>query len=417
MNQSPLSPSARIARLLAISKQLNTAAAFGHRLQTIVDAAAELTYSQGSSILLLEEETQQLYFASVCSEKPAELKALRVPLEHSVAGWIFSQGEPLTIQRADIDPLVNRSIEKRLGIVTQQLLGVPIRFGEEVIGVLEVLNRQDGGEYSQEDQNILEYLAGYAATVIQLRAFAKEAENVKLERQELEKQKTDFIAIASHELRTPLGLVLGHATFLREIISGEEYRSQLDTIIRNAERLKNIIDSLNQVDNFQTGTARLRRAAIDLGILLQGVYTSLRREAEDRQVELLYQLPKEELKIPCDPAKLSVAIWNVVKNGLVFTNPGGQVEIALEQLPGHVQVKVRDTGIGIPAQDLHRIFERFYQVEPHLTRQHGGMGLGLAVTKAVIETHGGQIWVESKVGTGSTFTILLPQGPVEAERK
>ncbi|MBN1667457.1 MAG: HAMP domain-containing histidine kinase [Anaerolineales bacterium] len=417
MQQAPLPPSARIARLLAISKQLNTATAYGQRLQSVVDAAAELTYSQGSSILLFEEDTRQLYFAAVHSEKPEEMKTLRVPLDHSVAGWIYQQGQPLIIQNAKIDPLVNRSVEKSLGLVTHQLLGVPVRFGETVIGVLEVINRLDGSEYSQDDQNLLEYLAAYAGTLIQIQAYARADERVQREQLELEKQKTDFIAIASHELRTPLGLVLGHATFLREIIPGEEYKSQLDTIIRNAERLKEIIDSLNQVDNFQSGTARLRRAAIDLGILLQGVCTSLRREAEERQVAMHYQLPKEEIKIPCDPAKLSVAIWNVVKNGLVFTDPGGQVEISLEQLPGHAQVVVRDNGIGIPARDLHRIFERFYQVEPHLTRRHGGMGLGLSVSKAVIESHGGQIWVESTVGEGSAFTILLPQRAVDAEEQ
>jgi two-component system sensor histidine kinase VicK len=119
-------------------------------------------------------------------------------------------------------------------------------------------------------------------------------------------------------------------------------------------------------------------------------------------------LAADRLLIQCDTAKMRMAISNIIKNAIIFSNPGQTVQISLRKLPGHVRIEIADSGIGIATEDLHRIFQRFYQVEDHLTRRHGGMGLGLAVSKEIIESHGGQIWVESTLGVGSTFTILLP---------
>ena len=115
-----------------------------------------------------------------------------------------------------------------------------------------------------------------------------------------------------------------------------------------------------------------------------------------------------ELWVDIDGGKISIVLSNLLKNALTFTNDGGHVVIRGEQKPEYVTVTVQDDGLGIPAKDLPRIFDRFYQVESHLTRRHGGMGLGLSVAKVMIEMHGGRIWAESKEGEGSSFTFLLP---------
>lgn len=135
---------------------------------------------------------------------------------------------------------------------------------------------------------------------------------------------------------------------------------------------------------------------------------SFQVEAHEREISLEFTIPEKPIYIHCDAAKLGVAIGNVVKNGLVFSDEGQNVQAGLHKLPGHARITVVDSGVGIPLDDLQRIFERFYQVEPHLTRTRAGMGLGLSVTKAIVESHGGHIWVESILGEGSAFTILLP---------
>ena len=219
--------------------------------------------------------------------------------------------------------------------------------------------------------------------------------------------KTDFVAITSHELRTPLGLILGHSTFLRELV-GEEHQEQLETIIRNAMRLKEIIDSMTRVHNIQSGVASVRRRTVSVRKIILDALAAIRKEAETKGVTLGFDIEDSDLMIEGDADKIGVAILNIIQNGVAFTDQGGYVFVVAEEVPGYIKLAVKDNGIGIPTRDLNQIFERFYQVESHLTRKHGGMGLGLSVAKMNIELHGGRIWVDSAEGQGSTFTILLP---------
>jgi signal transduction histidine kinase len=227
---------------------------------------------------------------------------------------------------------------------------------------------------------------------------------------ELDRLKSDFVAITSHELRTPLGLILGHATFLREMLNGQ-YDEQMEAIIRSATRLKEIIENLSNVDNYQTGLARVRQRQVSMARIIEEVESSFREIARQKKVALRTELSGDELLVEGDPNKIAIAVSNLVKNAITFTDQGGQILITAEGVPGFVQVSVIDNGIGIPPADLPRIFERFFQVESHLTRRHGGMGLGLSVAKAMIEMHGGRIYAESVAGRGSNFTFLLPVQP------
>jgi len=229
----------------------------------------------------------------------------------------------------------------------------------------------------------------------------------RIELAELERLKTDFIAITSHELRTPLGLILGHATFLRELV-GEQHAEQLDTIVRNATKLKDIVENLADVDNYRTGSARVRSNKASMTRIVEDVLLTFQDEAKSRNITLTAAMNDTPNYIDGDTVKLNIALSNLVKNALQFTDSGGYVKITMEEDSGYLKIAVADNGIGIPPRDLSRVFERFFQVEVHLTRRHTGMGLGLAVTKAMIELHGGRIWAESEVGKGSTFTFLLP---------
>jgi two-component system sensor histidine kinase VicK len=137
--------------------------------------------------------------------------------------------------------------------------------------------------------------------------------------------------------------------------------------------------------------------------------------ASQRNITLKADLGRDDLLVEVDGGKIAIALSNLVKNAIMFTDEGGHVFVTGELVPGYVKVSVIDDGIGIPARDLPRIFDRFFQVESHLTRRHGGMGLGLSVAKAMIEMHGGRIWAESMEGKGSNITFLLPVNPMQAE--
>lgn len=282
----------------------------------------------------------------------------------------------------------------------------PILLRGEMLGVIEVTKSAGSSEYSDEDIAILETLAALAAFHLREQDLQTRLNASRGEQAELDRLKSDFIAITSHELRTPLGLILGHATFLRELSS--EHHEHLDMIIRYATRLKEIIESLSNVDNHTNGASRVRASRISVPELIHETVSMYEEPAKARGVTIEVAMASPALIVEGEAGKLEIALGNLVKNAITFSEPGGRVTIIAESEPGFVKISVRDEGIGIPEADLPRVFERFYQVESHLTRKHGGMGLGLAVTKAMIEMHGGQIWAESEEGKGSTFIFRLP---------
>lgn len=395
-----------LERQLEVVRGLTTAPDLASFLQTIINEASEMTNSELASILEYDETTGKLRFLAMQWFERDLLRPMTVPLDGSAAGWVFRKSQPLIIQNVKVDKRHFNVVDSLTNHETHSLAVVPLLVRGEVIGVLEALNKKDDAHYTEEDLAILETLGALAAQAMQNTDLARKVRAAKEELAELEQLKSDFVAITSHELRTPLGLILGHATFLREL-AGEQFSEQLDTIIRNATRLKEIVENLSDVENYENGSAIVRGDQVSMAKIAEEVFLSFCREAEQRNIHLKNETDDLPYYIHADSVKLSIALSNLVKNALQYTEAGGHVNIKVNEESGYVSVAVMDDGIGIPARELPRVFERFYQVESHLTRRYGGMGLGLAVAKAMVELHGGRIWAESS-GKGSTFTILLP---------
>ena len=193
-----------------------------------------------------------------------------------------------------------------------------------------------------------------------------------------------------------------------------EDKQDLEVIFSSANRLKEIIEEFSDVDHMEKGLARLRRKKVSIPSLLQEVTNFSKKTAEEHKIALNVEVPSTNLVVEGDGDKISIALRNLVRNALTFTNEGGRVKVKAEQVPGYIKVSVMDNGIGIPAEEQQKIFQRFYQVEKHLTRRHGGMGLGLSIAKEMVEMHGGKIWVESVEGKGSKFMFFLPQNAAQA---
>ncbi len=397
----------QLERLLEVVRGLTTAPDLESFLQTIINEAIELTNSELASILEYDETAAELRFLAMHWFEHDLLRPVGVPLDGSAAGWVYRRGQPLIIQDVKLDQRHFKVVDHVTKHETHSLVAVPLLVRNEVVGVLETLNKKDGVHYTEQDLAILETLAALAAQAIKNANLQQKVRATSIELAELERLKTDFIAITSHELRTPLGLILGHATFLREL-AGAQYGPQLDIIIRNATKLKEIVENLSDVDNIQTGAARVRRQKVSLAQIVGNVTLMFQDEANSRNITLKCEAGETPYYINADADKLSIALSNLVKNSIQFTEAGGHVTVKIQEDSGYYKVSVADDGIGIPARDLPRVFERFFQVETHLTRRYGGMGLGLSVAKAMIELHGGRIWVESEEGKGSTFTFLLP---------
>jgi signal transduction histidine kinase len=411
-------PSSRIhklERLLELSRSLSSAVDLESFLQYVVDLACEITLSEASTVVLYEEETDLLKIIAGPCAKRETLRLLRLPLEQSVAGQVYTQSRTIIIQDTFEEGSYLREFDQALGIVTCSILAVPIIFAEKTIGVLETVNKRGKAHYTGEDATFLEALASISATAIFNSLLLEETQYAYENLSELERLKSNFIAITSHELRTPLGLILGHASFLRDNLTDTQQQQQVEVIIRSANHLKKIIEDLSSIDEGNSKTARLRREPVDLDPLIRKIAASFQDTARLRKISLGIKLPKNGLTIEGDEEKISVALRNLVKNSLTFTEENGHVLITAESFGRYVIISVIDDGIGIPAKDLGHVFDRFFQVESHYTRRHGGLGLGLAVAKVMIELHGGQIWVESVEGKGSNFSFLLPCTPEQTK--
>jgi len=396
-----------LERLLEVVRGLTTSPDLDSFLQSIISEASELTDSELASILEYDEAAEELRFLSVQWFDRDVLRSMGVPIDGSAAGEVFRKAQPLIIQDAKADKRHFKVVDRATSHETNSLIAVPLMVRGEVIGVLEALNKKDHIHYTEEDLGMLETLGALAAQAMQNAKLERKVRAARIELAELERLKSDFIAIASHELRTPLGLILGHATFLREQVSSEN-TAQLDTIIRNATKLKEQVEKLSNIDNLQNGVARVRGDKISLAKIVEDTILIFQDEAKTRNITLNAEMQKVPFYVEADGSKIGIVLGNLVKNALQFTDPGGSVLIKVAEESGHMKVSVADTGIGIPAKDLPRVFERFFQVEGHLTRKYGGMGLGLSVAQSMIELHNGRIWVESEEGKGSTFTFLLP---------
>jgi signal transduction histidine kinase len=411
----PIPQAKLLARLQELTRNLSAVADFDVYMMSIISAAIELTGSETASILEYDETKLDFYYKYVPWFHRDTIKGVRVPLNDSSAGWIFLQVRPLVIKDVQNDPRYYSKNDELTGFKTTSLLGVPLILHEKSVGVLTVFNKGDGENYSDEDTHIMESLASLAAIAMQNNMLPKNAQSSQDQSRELDRLKSEFIAITSHELRTPLGLILGHATFLRELVDKEFYE-QVDVIIRSASRLKEIIENLSSVDTYQTGGSTLRSRKVSMARIIEDVAASFRDMAASKGVVLKIEIDlSQDLWLDVDGSKIAIVLSNLVKNAVAFTDENGLITIRAQRQPDFIKVSVEDSGQGIPAKDLAHVFDRFYQVESHLTRRHGGMGLGLSVAKAMIEMHHGRIWAESIEGMGSTFIFLLPVSETPAE--
>ncbi|RME75291.1 MAG: PAS domain-containing protein [Chloroflexi bacterium] len=243
------------------------------------------------------------------------------------------------------------------------------------------------------------------------------------ERKRLEGLKDEFVNIAAHELRTPLAGVMGFVGVLQEDLSrlnDPMINNVLNMVMQSTDRLRKTIDELVEfATTARTGQKQLSIADIDLYRLVQKSVRQLQDKMAAQNISCTVEFPPDGLTVRGDAYILDGVIYQLLNNAVKFNKPGGKIYVRARQLsptealdanipPGSVVLEVEDTGIGIPEAEIDKIFDKFYQVEEHLTRATGGLGLGLTIARSGVEQHGGRLTVSSRLGHGSTFRMYLP---------
>jgi signal transduction histidine kinase len=396
-----------LARLVEISVTLNSTLELKPLLQFIIDSAAELLNSEGASILLVDEKTKDLRFAASTGADPAELAKIPVPMDGSIAGTIAREDKPLIINEVADDPRHFREVGERVQLSVRSLIGVPMRIQDRVIGVLEAVNKRKG-VFDEKDLQTLSIVASQAAVAINNARLVDALQLAYDELGKLDRLKSEFISIASHELRTPLALILGYASILQED-AGEAASEHVNAVLNSAMRMRSLIEDMTNLNLLRIGTSEMNFEVQPLQSVVRAAAEEVRETIQAKGQVLEVQLWDELLEAKIDGPKVAMAITNLLNNAMRFTGSGGQIWLNLGLHGDEAWFEVRDTGIGIPEDELERIFQPFYQVEDHLRRRHEGMGLGLAIVKAVAQAHRGRVWAESPGHQqGSTFTIALP---------
>lgn len=226
----------------------------------------------------------------------------------------------------------------------------------------------------------------------------------------LGRMKDEFLATVSHELRTPLNAILGWATLLARVKPGsDDYKRGVETIERNARLQSQLIADLLDMSAIVSGKARLDVQPLDLQEVVTAAIDSVRPSVDAKALRLRVTLDPRAGRMRGDPARLQQVFWNLLTNAVKFTPSGGRIDVVMERVNSHVEVSVEDSGMGIEPEFLPFVFDRFSQADSSATRRFGGLGLGLSITKHLVELHGGSVRVKSPgEGQGATFSVALP---------
>ncbi|MBN1264510.1 MAG: GAF domain-containing sensor histidine kinase [Anaerolineales bacterium] len=383
----------RYARLLEVATDLASTLELETLLNTIVQAAREITDCEAASLLLYDPQSNHLYFEAATNMNPSNLGPTAVPIEGSIAGWVFSNNKPLLVADAFSDTRFFREVDVITNTQTRNIIGVPLHTKDKTLGVIEGINKESEA-FDQEDLRILQALASQAAIAI---------ENSRLF------QQSDLIAEMVHELRTPLASLTAASHLLTRPELPEEQLEKVGTIIFNeVQRLNELTTDFLNLSQLESGRVHFIREPVHLEGLVLECIEIVRPQAQDERVTIHTAFTQSISPVQGDRNRLKQVLLNLLTNAIKYNHIGGTVTVNLKVRGEYFHLEVKDTGIGISEESMKHLFTRFYR-SPESAGSIPGTGLGLVIVKRIVEGHGGRMEVQSEAGKGSTFTISLPK--------
>ena len=379
-------------------------------LQKVTDIATELTRAELGAFFynVTDPETGERNMLHTISGAPRDAFGDSSAARTTALFAPILRGEgPIRVDDVTREPRYGQH-SAFFGAATDRLairsfLGVPVRgLGGDVFGGL-FFGHSEAGVFTEQHARLASGIAAWASVAL---------ENARLyaDAQQANRMKDEFLAVLSHELRTPLNAIVGYVRLLRGgILSGEKAARGLETLERNALWLSQIVEDVLDVSRIIAGKIRLDVQPVELPLIVDNAVATVQPAADARGVRVQTVIDPRVGPVSGDPGRLQQVVWNLVSNAVKFTGKNGRVQVRLERVNSHIEIVVSDTGIGIPADFLPYVFERFRQAEAGTTRKTGGLGLGLAIVRHIIEMHGGTVEAASPgEGKGATFRVRLP---------
>ncbi|HET6889599.1 MAG TPA: CHASE domain-containing protein, partial [Pyrinomonadaceae bacterium] len=318
---------------------------------------------------------------------------------------IITQDHYMNIQRGH--PVVILGPDN--GLRPQSSMAVPMAVMGRIVGNIEIQSYEPAA-YAEEQATAMRMAANLTAGAIENLRLLERESNARAAAEESNRLKDEFLATVSHELRTPLTAILGWARMLdASSINDPMAAHALETIRRNAKAQAQIIDDILDVSRIITGKLYLELHPLELEPVIEAAVNVVRPTAEAKSIQILTQLEPKPMVVTGDSNRLQQVVWNLLSNAIKFTPAGGRVSLSLAEIGSQIEIRVTDTGQGISRDFLPFVFDRFRQADSTTTRQHGGLGLGLAIARHLVEIHGGTIKADSQgEGKGATFSVRLP---------
>ena len=386
-------------------------------VKAVTDAGVAITGAAYGAFLYEDASAGWTHFVS--GAPPEAFVDFPLPQDADAFGSPFRGDVRRTDDLAD-DALCENLPFKRMPpgqLPARSYLTAPVRSRSgELIGGL-FFGHPDPSVFHERDERLVAGLAAHAAIGLDSAHLYREAQEARRLAEAASLVKDEFLATLSHELRTPLNAIVGWAHLLKlDQLTPDDNRQAVDTIIRNATAQSQIIEELLDVSRIVTGKLRLDLRPVEIGAIVEASMGTVTPAAHAKGIHVQLLQDPAGSYVMGDPERIQQIFWNLLSNAIKFTSKNGKVRVNIQSVGSQVEIAVADDGLGIEAEFLPLIFNRFTQKDSSSTRSARGLGLGLAIARQLVELHGGTIDAESRgTGQGSTFTVRFPRSPITAE--
>jgi signal transduction histidine kinase len=408
---NPLEADSEVRILAHIADFMGTTMALEDVISAAMRFTAAMMGADGSSILLLDREHAHLNFFIALGEKASQLRNMTLAKGEGIAGFVAETGLPMVVSDVRRESRFAKRVDQTTGFHTRAIACVPLKVRGDLKGVIEVVSKKPGA-FGDKELDMLTAIAGPVAIMIQNARLIQEVKVLHEKLGEATRIKAEFLATMTHELRTPINIVIGNLDLLLGGFLGatnERQRKCIETALRNSGEALNLVSSFLDLSRFEAGQFVVRVEEFRLEEVWTELELLFRLGLSGKPVELSWEIEGTLPALKTDRMKVKEILSNIVFNAVKYTDKG-QVRVTASPVGSgeQINIKIKDTGVGIPRESLPLIFEPFRQVEGSASRSLGGVGLGLAIAKRLLNLLNGKVEVDSEVGKGTTFLITMP---------